>query len=137
VLALDLDHFKRVNDDHGHAWGDRVLQDVGAALKSMLREGDILARFGGEEFMFALPGTDLEGAMSLALRIRARLAELSWNVGDRCLMVTASMGVSGLGADEEAEGGSHEILDRLVAQADEALYGSKHAGRDRVTVGTQ
>lgn len=136
VLALDLDHFKRVNDDHGHAWGDRVLQDVGAALKSMLREGDILARFGGEEFMFALPGTDLEGAMSLAQRIRARLAELSWNVGDRSLMVTASMGVSGLGADEEAEGGSHEILDRLVAQADEALYGSKHAGRDRVTVGS-
>jgi diguanylate cyclase (GGDEF)-like protein len=134
VLALDLDHFKRVNDDHGHAWGDRVLKDVGAGLKEMLREGDILARFGGEEFVFALPGTDRNGALSLAERIRQRLAQLSWNVGDRCLMITASMGVSGLAPGEAPRGTTQAMLDRLVAQADQALYGSKNDGRDRVTL---
>jgi len=134
VLALDLDHFKRVNDDHGHAWGDRVLKDVGAGLKEMLREGDILARFGGEEFVFALPGTDRDGALSLAERIRQRLAQLSWNVGDGSLTITASMGVSGLAPGEAPKGTSQIMLDRLVALADQALYGSKNDGRNRVTL---
>jgi diguanylate cyclase (GGDEF)-like protein len=133
VLTLDLDHFKRVNDLHGHAVGDRVLQDVGAALKAMLREGDILARFGGEEFVFALPETGADGAVRLAQRVRECLSRMSWDVGRERLAVTASIGIAALAKDDTA-GSTQEHLDRLLAQADKALYSSKEGGRDRATL---
>lgn len=133
VLTLDLDYFKQVNDVHGHALGDEVLRDVAAALKTMLREGDILARFGGEEFVFALPGTDSDGALRLAGRVRERLAELSWTRGQTVLQVTASIGIAEL-SGEERTSTSHESLDRLLARADRALYESKERGRDRATL---
>ncbi|OOG28748.1 GGDEF domain-containing protein [Thioalkalivibrio denitrificans] len=134
ILTLDLDHFKRVNDMHGHAVGDRVLQDVAAALRAMLREGDILARFGGEEFVFALPETGPQGAMRLAERVRERLSAMTWDVGAAgTLQVTASMGVAALSPDEESSS-SQVLLDRLLAQADKALYISKDGGRDRATM---
>jgi diguanylate cyclase (GGDEF)-like protein len=136
VLTLDLDHFKQVNDAYGHATGDKVLRDVAVVFRSMLREGDIVARFGGEEFAFALPGTEPEGALQLAQRIRERLAGMSWDMGTTELRVTASMGIAGLAPDEHA-GSSHELLDRLLAHADKALYASKEGGRDRATLGPE
>lgn len=134
VLTLDLDHFKKVNDVYGHALGDQVLRDVAEALRAMLREGDILARFGGEEFVFALPGTSGEGALHLARRVRERLSGISWNVDGSVLQVTASMGVASL-AEDEGKRSTQELLDRLLADADKALYASKDGGRDRATVG--
>jgi len=134
LLIVDLDLFKLINDNHGHAMGDQVLKDVAMVHKRLTREGDILARFGGEEFVMALPHTDLNGARLLAERIRRAVAELRWeNKND--LSITLSLGISSL-AEIDAEilaGNNHqEVLDQLLKQADQALYHAKEHGRDQV-----
>jgi diguanylate cyclase (GGDEF)-like protein len=125
VAALDVDHFKRVNDVHGHAAGDRVLAAVAERARGALRAGDVLARVGGEEFVALLPGATLEAAVEIAGRIRARIAGEPVAVGEARLSVTASLGCAAL-LPADADGAA------LLARADAKLYEAKRAGRDRV-----
>jgi diguanylate cyclase len=116
VVLLDIDHFKRVNDEQGHLQGDRILQKAASAIDETVRETDILARYGGDEFLAILPQTDLAGGGVLAGRIRARIEER--------LPLTASVGVAACRPGDSAE--------TLLARADAALYQAKSAGRNRV-----
>jgi two-component system cell cycle response regulator len=121
LVLIDIDHFKRLNDNHGHQVGDDVLRDVGAVLAAVCRDGDLAARYGGEEFALVLPGAGPDEALRVAERVRAAIAGAPTSVA-----VTASLGVASAplhGDDPEA----------LLRAADEALYASKEAGRNRVT----
>ncbi|MBL4613522.1 MAG: GGDEF domain-containing protein [Magnetovibrio sp.] len=121
IIMFDIDHFKKVNDTHGHAVGDEVLKSVADTVKSRLREVDALARWGGEEFLVVLPGTDLEGALSLSNICRAILA--NGHIKDvGC--ITASFGVAQHQTGETTRG--------LLHRADDALYLAKNGGRNRV-----
>jgi len=125
VIIVDLDHFKLVNDTHGHLVGDRVLVAVSAILKAGVRPRDLAGRWGGEEFVVVLPDTNAAGALIVAERLRARIAtELVERPEGPPLKVTASMGCATLGA----ESGSAQ----LIGNADRALYEAKHSGRNRV-----
>lgn len=122
LLAIDLDHFKSVNDRHGHLVGDQVLVHVAQAIRSALRESDDVARFGGEEFIVLLPDADEANAVQVAQRIRAAL---SGDIGTRLPRCTVSVGIGSHLSDDEP-------LDALLARADAALYRAKQNGRDRV-----
>ncbi len=126
VLLLDLDHFKRVNDAHGHAAGDAVLREVGARVLAAARGGDLVGRLGGEELAVALAGADLAAAVDTGERIRARVAAEPIDAGaGASLRVTVSIGAAAL-AGGDADGAA------LLARADARLYDAKHGGRDRV-----
>ena len=129
IMMVDLDHFKQINDVHGHSMGDKVLQVTAALLKGQTREGDIIARFGGEEFVLALPNTDLDGARQLADRVLHSLRSLAFNATDRPLRVTTSIGLSGLTGQESPD--RPDLLESLLRQADQALYFGKAHGRDQ------
>jgi diguanylate cyclase (GGDEF)-like protein len=126
LLMMDVDHFKAINDGHGHAGGDRVLSALGALLRERLRTPDIPARWGGEEFVVALPNTDLAGAGLAAERLRTAVAEAVIRHGNATIPVTISIGVSAL------EGG--ESLEALTERADQAMYAAKVRGRNCVVV---
>lgn len=128
ALMLDMDHFNRVNDTHGHAQGDRVLQAVAQCCLLQIRDIDIVGRYGGEEFVILLIETDASGARSLAERIRGSVAQIVLPTAQVPIRITASVGIAQLG-----EGDSD--LDRLLGRADQALYAAKLAGRNRVEVG--
>ena len=133
LLILDIDYFKLVNDTLGHATGDRVLKDVAAALKEESRAGDILARFGGEEFVFALPNTELPGARLLAERMREHIKTLEWDVSsDEPLSISVSIGVTTLQEYIYDRSNTRLVLEALLAQADKSLYYCKKQGRDQV-----
>ncbi|MFW2390746.1 MAG: diguanylate cyclase [Polyangiales bacterium] len=124
VLMLDLDHFKRINDAHGHALGDLVLRQTTRAMQSTLRGGDIVGRFGGEEFVVLLPGADLVQAMGAAERCRTAVDKMQ--IPDApYLSVTASVGVAAF-----PEHG--EQLDELLKASDSAMYTAKANGRNRI-----
>jgi diguanylate cyclase (GGDEF)-like protein len=125
ILMVDVDHFKKFNDTHGHIAGDEALKAVAEVLKEGTREIDHVARFGGEEFLVLLSDTDIAGAVGAAERIRERLAERSVAVGKRSVKVTVSTGV----AEFPNDGDSPEAL---IVSADGALYEAKRLGRDRV-----
>lgn len=127
LLFIDLDHFKLINDRHGHSAGDTVLQAIVAPVRGELRASDLFGRWGGEEFVVLLPGATQVSAVQVAERIRTRLAALTIQVGEHTLGVTASIGVSALGA----AGGD---ADALLNAADEAVYQAKHNGRNRVVL---
>jgi diguanylate cyclase (GGDEF)-like protein len=127
VLLLDLDHFKRVNDEHGHLMGDAVLQTVTDRVASVLRGEDCLARWGGEEFAILAPSIDRDGVLALAERAREALAEAPVRVGDVEIALTLSVG-----AALATEG--HRTPDALVNAADQALYEAKGAGRNCVRI---
>lgn len=129
IMMVDLDHFKQINDLYGHGMGDKVLQVTAALLKGQTREGDIIARFGGEEFVLALPNTDMEGAKQLADRILHSLRSLAFNASGKTVRVTTSIGLSGLTGSESPD--RPDLLESLLRQADQALYFSKAHGRDR------
>jgi diguanylate cyclase (GGDEF)-like protein len=123
LLLLDLDHFKQINDQRGHAVGDQVLANVGAVLRSVLRVQDFAGRNGGEEFAVLLPDTEMSAATEIAERIRAAIAEISLPGTE--VSVTTSIGVGGF----PHHGSTLERLERL---ADAALYLAKRQGRNRV-----
>ena len=130
LLLIDIDHFKRINDTHGHLVGDDVLREVARLLTTAVRSVDLVARYGGEEFVIVLPETGLEGALIFAERVREQIAEHEFaGSGGRALQLTASIGVATF------PGPGLEMVEELFARADEALYRSKAEGRNRVAAG--
>jgi diguanylate cyclase (GGDEF)-like protein len=125
VLMVDVDHFKKFNDEHGHVAGDEALKAVARVLKEVTREADHVARYGGEEFLVALPDTNIDGAVMAAERIREKLAQTGMLVQGKAVTLTLSTGI----AEFPADGKSPEPL---IAAADAALYQAKRGGRDRV-----
>jgi|GEM_PF-1943890 len=131
VLSFDLDFFKRINDSYGHDGGDAVLRHVAASLQGLLRASDIAARFGGEEFVVALPQTQVNIALEVAERIRSSFAAQEVVFNGQAIRFTASFGLAQVTQDElEVSEGIHAAL----ARADKALYVSKQEGRNCVTV---
>jgi diguanylate cyclase (GGDEF)-like protein len=126
VLLVDIDHFKDVNDNHGHQAGDDVLRATADVIKAMTRTEDSVVRWGGEEFLITLPGVGIDGASAVAKRMRTNVAASQIEVGDdRTVGVTVTIGVAEwAGVGESVEG--------LIKRADAALYAGKAAGRDRV-----
>ncbi len=125
VLMLDIDHFKRVNDEHGHDAGDRVLQQVAGQIMSHVRGGDFVFRYGGEEFLAVLAAIDEERAQAVAEKVRRRIADLDIPLsGERSIRVTVSIGV--------AANDGHPDYQRIIERADKALYSAKESGRNRV-----
>ncbi len=126
VLLTDVDHFKKVNDTHGHPVGDQVLKGVAAAVQRSVRKVDLAARYGGEEFAVVLEGTDKAGAKLLADRIRTEVEKLTFSSAEGQFQVTISLGIA-IFRDDGVE--SKE----LISAADQALYHSKRNGRNRAT----
>ena len=127
ILLLDLDYFKQVNDTHGHLAGDDVLREVGQLLQSTMRKNDLAGRFGGEEFIVVLYRSAHEIGMSVAERIRARIAEIRVVAPTgQIVQVTASIGVSTFSPF------GMKGVDQILSQADQALYTAKDAGRNQV-----
>ena len=130
LMLCDVDHFKHINDTHGHQIGDEVLIQFANSLKSSLRDTDWVARYGGEEFVVVLPETTIIDASQVAERCRSQLAAAPRVVGELQVPVTASFGVSGWKPGMTAD----TLLDKLIAAADTGVYASKSGGRNRVTV---
>ncbi len=124
VAVMDLDHFKSVNDTHGHLFGDSVLMTVAELIKSHLRESDIACRYGGEEFVVVLPNTGPDGAFEVAERIRRAVRDHQWE--HRRVPVTMSGGVAAVDTS-----GEPKVPETLLSEADQAMYRAKMLGRDR------
>ena len=125
LVMVDLDHFKAVNDTHGHRVGDRVLADLGKIVLDMKRLSDAFGRYGGEEFVLVLPETPLDAAIVVAERLRVLVAEHPFEIEGGSFRVTVSLGVTTSRADV------HDVAS-LVQEADARLYQAKQGGRDRV-----
>ena len=125
VLMIDLDHFKKINDQHGHAMGDTVLRGVGRSLRAGIRSIDFAGRYGGEELCVVLPGTNLLGAVKVAESLRRAIAAAQHKDGSFTINVTASIGVAAT---------SHQSMsaDALLRCADASLYLAKQSGRNQV-----
>jgi diguanylate cyclase (GGDEF)-like protein len=128
LIAIDLDHFKKVNDTFGHMGGDGVLREIGLLLAQAARAGDMVARTGGEEFSILLPDTGSAGAVNLANRLCDRIRRHVFLANGKPVGITASMGII------SARPGRGDSDSNLKLRADEALYGAKHAGRDCVRI---
>lgn len=124
---IDLDHFKRINDNHGHDVGDKVLRFVAEVMQRPLRHSDILGRFGGEEFILILPDTSLQQAEAIAERMRQALENDALIQGDTLIKVTATFGLTQVRAEDSD-------IQECVRRADEALYEGKRSGRNKVTL---
>ncbi|WP_372995007.1 diguanylate cyclase [Marinobacter sp.] len=127
IIMFDLDHFKQINDNHGHEAGDEVLRQIGQILASKVREADIAARIGGEEFAILLSEADVADASELAERLLGLMRETPVRFREAGILATASFGVSALRTEEQN-------LETLLARADEAMYESKALGRSRVRI---
>lgn len=129
VMMFDIDHFKKVNDTYGHLAGDRVLIQVAETARAALRDGDVLMRYGGEEFLVILPAASKANSHEVSERLRRMVEETSIAEGGQMIEVTISIGITSfpeLNAESDRE---------LVKRADEALYSAKQSGRNRVVVG--
>jgi diguanylate cyclase (GGDEF)-like protein len=126
LIMIDVDSFKKFNDTHGHQTGDEVLRLIAQVLRKTLRQMDLAARFGGEEFAVLLPGTRLQGAMMVAERLRATAAVQPLVCGGKELHLTVSVGLASVLPTDDTEA--------LIKRADEALYAAKNAGRNRAFV---
>jgi len=127
LLLVDLDHFKQINDRHGHDVGDQALRLVADAMRQVLRPGDLLGRHGGEEFTVLLPGTDVAVASTIAQRLKEAIGAVGLLADGEKVPMQASIGVSTLATGEQD-------LQRLLKRADQAMYAAKRDGRDRVMV---
>lgn len=125
IIMLDIDHFKMINDSHGHPTGDRVLKAVAKVARETIRTTDSLIRWGGEEFIVLLPDTDLQSALPVAERLREAIAGMRIVIPDKEVRITVSVGVAR--KDENTLD-----LETLVARVDQALYIAKFRGRNRV-----
>ena len=126
LLMIDVDHFKRINDTRGHPAGDEVLRQISRLLSKRLRGGDLLGRYGGEEFCVVAPDTDADGALTLAESLRAALESTELTTASGKISVTVSIGVALSAANAERE------LKDILAEADVALYSAKKGGRNQV-----
>jgi len=126
MLVIDIDFFKKINDQHGHSAGDSTLQTVSQTISDVIRQSDQLFRFGGEEFVVLLNNTELESATSLAERIRYAIEQAETVSESDTIKVTASIGV--------AHFDKAENMDDLFGRADQALYNAKENGRNKVSV---
>jgi len=126
LLMLDVDHFKALNDQHGHLAGDQVLATIARSLRGAVRREDFVARFGGEEFAVLLPNTSLEQAMLVAEKVREAVAQSVVTHDDKEILVTAS---GGLAAVDECD-----TTQSLIQKADAALYAAKASGRNRICI---
>jgi diguanylate cyclase (GGDEF)-like protein len=126
LLMLDVDHFKQVNDEHGHPVGDSILREVARLLKEMLRAVDSVGRYGGEEFVVLLPHTTVEEARQTAERVRRTVERHRFPAGPRELQITVSVGVASYPSP------TVDSPAALIREADQALYRAKEAGRNRV-----
>jgi len=124
IAMIDIDHFKQVNDTHGHEAGDKVLKDVAAILSEALRMPDKVGRYGGEEFLIMLPHTTLAQGRKIADRIRASVSKWEFDIGEKKIKLTISIGVIQYKAGED--------LENFLSQADKALYEAKAGGRNQV-----
>lgn len=124
IAVIDIDHFKQINDRHGHDCGDDVLRKVSGLLRRSVREQDIVARWGGEEFLIVLPATDLTGAHIIAESVRHQISISPVTCDDKIISVTASIGIAEIGIGES-------FRDSFV-RADKSLYLAKQSGRNRV-----
>jgi two-component system cell cycle response regulator len=126
LMIIDIDHFKPINDTHGHAVGDEVLREFAGRIGRSIRGIDLAARYGGEEFVVIMPDTQLSAAASVAERLRLAIAEETFRISTHAagLRVTASIGVAGPGGGADA----------MLKRADEALYEAKRSGRNRVVL---
>jgi diguanylate cyclase (GGDEF)-like protein len=131
VIMADIDRFKRINDERGHASGDEVLKRFADLAKGIIRPSDWIARYGGEEFVIVLPETDATGAAIAAEKVRAACAEAPMPLSTGDLQVTSSFGVAALSKDTQSVDAAAAAMMR---EADAALYTSKNEGRNRVTV---
>jgi diguanylate cyclase (GGDEF)-like protein len=129
LMILDLDHFKKINDEYGHPVGDIVLKDVSKAIENTIRDSDFAARYGGEEFAVVLPETELRGAAILAERLRKAIEQLEIDTNGCRVDVTVSVGVTcyhpSTAKIEKSE---------IFTQADNALYKSKNKGRNMISI---
>jgi diguanylate cyclase (GGDEF)-like protein len=127
LIMFDIDHFKRVNDTYGHPGGDKVIQCVADIVRDHIRDVDVCGRYGGEEFAILLPDTNKAGALILAERLRQAIEEVNVVHEGQVIRFTISLGV----ADLALSANDHKAL---IEWADQALYTSKKAGRNQVTV---
>jgi diguanylate cyclase (GGDEF)-like protein len=128
LIFVDIDHFKKINDTHGHPAGDFVLTELSAMLGSLVRTEDMLARFGGEEFTLLCRGTDLPGAMIVAERLRTTVESRTFTFGGKNIPVTISLGVAAIPDATIKDDAA------FLAAADKAMYEAKVSGRNRVSV---
>lgn len=126
IAILDLDYFKRINDEHGHLAGDQLLQQIATLLRDNTREADWIARWGGEEFLILMPDTNLTQARGFIERLRQRIETRRFLIDERTLRITVSAGIAAARLDQD------DSQDALVSRADHALYAAKTAGRNRV-----
>jgi two-component system, cell cycle response regulator len=128
LMMMDLDHFKNVNDAHGHLAGDTVLRETAARLVASIRDYDLVGRYGGEEFLFALPGCDSENLMDIAQRVRKKIENTSIEISAGPITITASLGVVSTLSGRQPP----VACEALLHAVDEALYSAKAKGRNRV-----
>lgn len=126
IAMIDIDHFKHINDDHGHQTGDLLLQKLAQLLVAKLRPYDHLYRYGGEEFLICLPGTDIEEATVILERMRHDITALDFSANGRAIPITASFGLTPIGTEC--------CIEDYIEHADAALYAAKSAGRNRVEI---
>ena len=133
LMLMDLDHFKMVNDTYGHDCGDNVLKAIAEILTEFTREGDTLARIGGEEFVLALPETNPEGAQKLAKRIITTIQDAPWDCRGAKMDITMSIGISSLRHQENDSIGDGDFqVSDILREADRALYFVKDHGRNNI-----
>lgn len=137
LAIIDLDHFKQINDTYGHSVGDIALKFFSSVIRQEIkRSSDIIARYGGDEFIVAFPSTDVEGAYMLCSRLRERLNSETLQVNDKVsLVITPSIGIAGITNDDIVNSSDpNDLFRKLFVKADTALYNSKKTGRNRITV---
>lgn len=127
ALMIDIDHFKKINDQYGHFVGDQVLRSMAEVIKQTLRQSDLLARYGGEEFFAMLPGTSTSTACTIAERLRESVEKMTVSTTDGVVSVTVSIGVCHISD-------ANNSLDALLSKADEAMYWAKSTGRNQVVL---